>query len=368
MKKIIFGVLFILLCLFFDGKFFMLQACAQDAPVGVDVRVSSFYNALQPYGEWILDDTYGWVWSPYNIPIHWRPYTDGHWVDTDQGWTWVSDQPWGGVCFHYGRWFYEKNHGWLWYPDTVWAPAWVVWRSNDDMIGWAPLPPRAVWRRESGLEFSGADAERISWHAYNFCYARDFTAADLSNHFIEHARNVTIMKEAGVVADSIRTAGDRVVIHAPFHEMVVKAIGHSKSRLTISDVKSLERSRAAPAKSAPVELTRLHQSESAALQAMHKKRQRTLEEEHAKEIKNPPKGRTKEQLLEQHKNENNAMQEQMARERQLLQSQHAQETRLSTLSKAQYQRHIVVPAPQAHDNGKGKNGQGDKRGVAVTPK
>ena len=318
MKKIIIGTLFILLCLILGGKIFMPQACAQEALVGADARITNFYSALQPYGEWILDDTYGWVWSPYNIPVNWRPYSDGHWVDTDGGWAWVSDQPWGWACFHYGRWFYQKNHGWLWYPDTVWAPAWVVWRSGGDMIGWAPLPPKAIWRRDGGLEFSDADAQRVSWHAYNFCYTRDFTAGDLPNHFIEHARNVTIIRDAGVISNTIRMVNDKLVNQVPFQDVIVRALGRPVPRFKIADIESLrEHGAAAPAKAEPVELTRLHQSEVVALQTMHNDRRRVLEEEHAREIKNPPPGVPKERLVEQHKAESNALQEQMERERQL---------------------------------------------------
>jgi hypothetical protein len=31
--------------------------------------------------------------------------------------------------------------GWIWVPGDEWGPAWVDWRSGDDYVGWAPLPP-----------------------------------------------------------------------------------------------------------------------------------------------------------------------------------------------------------------------------------
>src|SRR6185503_6584204 len=57
--------------------------------------VSYFYRALAPHGEWIQHPSFGWVWSPYDIPLSWRPYSRGHWANTDYGWTWVSDEPFG---------------------------------------------------------------------------------------------------------------------------------------------------------------------------------------------------------------------------------------------------------------------------------
>jgi hypothetical protein len=191
------------------------------------------------------------------------------------------------------------------------------------------------------------DAQRVSWHAYNFCYAHDFTADDLANHFIQHARNVTIIKEAGIVPNSIRMINNRVVNNVPFQDVIVRALGHPVLRLKATDVEALEhRNVNAAVKSEPAELVQLHQSEMSALQNMHISRQRALEDEHVREINNPPPGKTKEQLLQQHKTENDAMLEQMERERQLLQSQHAREMRVATTSKVSSQRHISVPGFQ----------------------
>lgn len=58
-----------------------------------------FYDSLRPYGEWVWVQPNGWCWYPYNMPIDWRPYTNGYWAYTDYGWTWCSDEPWGGPVF-----------------------------------------------------------------------------------------------------------------------------------------------------------------------------------------------------------------------------------------------------------------------------
>ncbi|MES2734515.1 MAG: DUF6600 domain-containing protein [Bacteroidota bacterium] len=101
----------------------------------------TFYDDLAPYGQWINDPNYGSVWVP-NVASNFQPYaTDGHWVLTEYGNTWVSDYPWGWAVFHYGRWFYQDYYGWAWVPGDEWGPAWVSWRSGGEYYGWAPLAP-----------------------------------------------------------------------------------------------------------------------------------------------------------------------------------------------------------------------------------
>src|SRR5215831_8354043 len=110
--------------------------------------VTYFYNDLSPYGTWVDLEGVGWCWQPRVVVVNhtWRPYCDaGHWVYTDAGWFWQSDYSWGWAPFHYGRWQLHPRCGWVWFPDRVWAPSWVVWRSEGDHCGWAPVPPHAVF-------------------------------------------------------------------------------------------------------------------------------------------------------------------------------------------------------------------------------
>jgi Family of unknown function (DUF6600) len=69
----------------------------QSSPGPTEGDVSYFYDQLLPYGEWFQLQNYGWVWTPHDVPLGWRPYTDGTWIYTDYGWTWVSDWEWGWV-------------------------------------------------------------------------------------------------------------------------------------------------------------------------------------------------------------------------------------------------------------------------------
>jgi len=105
------------------------------------VDLGFFYDDLAPYGNWIERPSYGWVWTPRQVSTSWRPYRDGHWVWTDEGWTWISDEPYGWATYHYGRWYDDPEIGWAWVPDDEWAPSWVSFQEGADYVGWAPLPP-----------------------------------------------------------------------------------------------------------------------------------------------------------------------------------------------------------------------------------
>jgi hypothetical protein len=89
--------------------------------------LTDFRGALDPYGSWGQDPTYGTVWVPSQSVVgdDFTPYvTAGHWV-YDDDYTWVSDYDWGWVPFHYGRWVYGPSFGWGWVPGRRYAPAWV---------------------------------------------------------------------------------------------------------------------------------------------------------------------------------------------------------------------------------------------------
>jgi hypothetical protein len=127
--------------------FAIVAAYSADAnryrPGFVTISFQTFYDELSPYGDWIYTSEYGYVWQPYfDRPEDFRPYSsNGDWVYTEYGWTWVSDYRWGWAPFHYGRWYFDDYFGWLWIPGNEWAPAWVTWGSYNNYWGWAPLGP-----------------------------------------------------------------------------------------------------------------------------------------------------------------------------------------------------------------------------------
>jgi hypothetical protein len=112
-----------------------------------DLTRGEFETRLSPYGRWVRTPEYGMVWVPGGVAADWRPYHYGHWVYTDWGWTWVSDEPFGYWTFHYGRWWWGAGVGWYWIPGRRWGPAWVSWRWSGGYVAWAPMVPhgRVLW-------------------------------------------------------------------------------------------------------------------------------------------------------------------------------------------------------------------------------
>ena len=111
----------------------------------VSIRATADFHApLAAHGAWIEVGSYGRCWRPASVAVEWRPYCYGHWVWTDCGWYWASDEPWAWACYHYGSWAYESGYGWVWVPGIEWAPAWVSWRFGGGYCGWAPLGPHRL--------------------------------------------------------------------------------------------------------------------------------------------------------------------------------------------------------------------------------
>ena len=178
--------LLILVCL-------LAFAAPRAAVARADVSFDFFYDSLSPYGEWIEVGDYGSCWRPSGVDADWSPYSDGYWSYTDGGWTWVSYEDFGGIVYHYGRWVQVEDEGWCWVPDDEWAPAWVSWRSSDDYVGWAPLPPEARWRRDTGISVWVDTTYDIGPSRYNFCRVHDFGEPYLRPHIISRFENPTII-------------------------------------------------------------------------------------------------------------------------------------------------------------------------------
>jgi len=141
-----------------------------------EVSFQFFYDNLSPHGEWVDVGDYGTCWRPNDVDEEWSPYTDGYWSYTDAGWTWVSYEDFGDITYHYGRWVSAEDVGWCWVPDYEWGPAWVSWRSDDDYVGWAPLPPEAHFQASVGFGVWSDDYYDIGPSYYNFCPVVEFGA------------------------------------------------------------------------------------------------------------------------------------------------------------------------------------------------
>ena len=149
-----------------------------------------FYDRLSPYGDWLELNPYGYVWVPRHMGYRWRPYTDGRWVWKEVGWTWVANEEWGDIPFHYGRWGWDEEIGWFWVPGSVWGPSWVSWRSNDQYMGWAPLPPG--FQFSIGMNFN-SQALDIPFNFWVFIQGSHFQDNDINSYVLPFERNQTIV-------------------------------------------------------------------------------------------------------------------------------------------------------------------------------
>jgi hypothetical protein len=153
-----------------------------------------FYDRLAPEGHWFNDDDYGYVWQP-NVAASassWRPYSDGHWVWTDRGWFWDSNEDFGWATYHYGRWVEVGGTGWVWVPGQHWAPAWVSWRhtDDDDYVGWAPLPPESSFSVNVGVHPWCDSYYDIGPLAFAFIRIGDFTRPSYRGFWLPPQQNL----------------------------------------------------------------------------------------------------------------------------------------------------------------------------------
>jgi hypothetical protein len=148
--------IFISGCAALDAFVYENQGAAYQPPVEYNI------DELNQYGQWVDVPEYGRVWDP-SVVSDWEPFHNGHWVYSDNNWTWISYEPFGWIVYHYGYWLDDSIYGWVWIPaNTGWSPATVQWRRFDDYVSWAPLPPRGVVYSEPWEE-----KKTRHWHTVN---------------------------------------------------------------------------------------------------------------------------------------------------------------------------------------------------------
>jgi len=160
--------------------------------------LTDFHAALDPYGAWVDDATYGTMWQPSNEAVgnDFAPYeTAGHWSYGDD-YVWVSDYSWGWAPFHYGRWVYATN-GWGWIPGRQYAGAWTSWRTvaSAGYVGWAPLPPTWYWRGGYAVGLGVVPPA-----PYGFCRTGDLFAGSLGGRMATGPQVATLGQASRSVA------------------------------------------------------------------------------------------------------------------------------------------------------------------------
>ncbi|MCI0442544.1 hypothetical protein L0152_04915, partial [bacterium] len=135
----------------------------------------NFYDVMSDYGYWVSVQPFGRVWRPY-AESGWRPYVNGHWINTRYGLTWSGYEPWAWAGYHYGNWIYTRDFGWAWIPGYDWHPGRVAWSQGSGTIGWSPLPPNGYDYSRGYLSYRG----RYNQYTYN---DPDFYDYDNSNQY-----------------------------------------------------------------------------------------------------------------------------------------------------------------------------------------
>jgi Family of unknown function (DUF6600) len=195
---------------------------------------STFYRKLEPYGDWMETRDYGYVFQPRQAAQSrdWRPYTNGHWIYTDAGWTWISDEQFGWATYHYGRWIRLRNVGWVWVPGEHWAPAWVSWRKGNDYIGWAPLPPEAQFDRQTGIRNWADNYYDIGPEQYAFVPASEFGRKVSPREIVPLERNVTIINQTTNVTN-ITYNNSVIVDRGPSYDDLLSRSHHPIERFRL---------------------------------------------------------------------------------------------------------------------------------------
>ena len=194
------------------------------------VSYADFYNGLAPYGQWIQEPQYGYMWAPA-VEGDFRPYyTNGKWVMTEMGNLWASEYPWGWAAFHYGRWTYDSYYGWLWIPGGSWAPAWVSWRAGDGVFGWAPLGPGAAAGHSDAKHKCPADwwvflPQRYIYHDQ---YYRYWNGPASNSRHLKHTQMMT----------STFDGGEAAYYTGPALAQVKQAVGNPVQVYRVRDSKS----------------------------------------------------------------------------------------------------------------------------------
>ncbi|WP_073094653.1 DUF6600 domain-containing protein [Cyclobacterium lianum] len=188
-------------------SFFLLYSAstnsAKAAPFAVSFQV--FYDELSPYGDWVEDPHYGFIWIPF-AEQGFQPYrTNGHWVMSTYGNTWVSNYDWGWAPFHYGRWFFSDMYGWAWIPGYEWGPAWVNWRTGRGYYGWFPLGPR--------VQFYASVRFPVYAH-WVFVPRRRLLSRNVYRYYLP-GRNVNVIYNQTTIINNTRVYNNQTYITGP---------------------------------------------------------------------------------------------------------------------------------------------------------
>jgi hypothetical protein len=208
----------------------LLAAPPRGAEASGSVSISFFYDELRPHGDWVTVKSYGHCWRPHGIDRSWQPYLNGEWLYTENGWTWVSNDPWGGDPYHYGTWAWSSAYGWVWIPGTIWAPAWVTWYVSDNDIGWAPVPPSF----NVGISGYLGPPVTVSRSSYIFVPATQFVGVNVGTVRLPATQNAVLLARARPVT-RFAASGGVLTSGGPTVAQVERATQRKIARVSVGD-------------------------------------------------------------------------------------------------------------------------------------
>lgn len=202
----------------------------QKATAQISISFQNFYDDLSPYGTWIYTQEYGYVWMP-DVDESFMPYsTNGYWIYTDAGWTWVSNYAWGWAPFHYGRWYYDDEYGNMWVPGNEWGPGWVSWRQSNDYYGWAPLGPGI------SIEFAFGNSYSIPFNRWTFVRNSGFGRTNMNRYYMNRTNNVNIYNNTTVINNLQTNRGNNVRYNGgPERTQVQQKTGRTFREIRVRD-------------------------------------------------------------------------------------------------------------------------------------
>jgi hypothetical protein len=101
---------------------------------------TSGLSSLYDYGAF-YPCQFGNCWRPYGVGLGWSPFDSGYFYsDPWLGTSFIGNQPWGWLPYHYGGWLFDPTYGWLWSPNSF---------GGSGLYGGYPgyLPVNGTWLR-----------------------------------------------------------------------------------------------------------------------------------------------------------------------------------------------------------------------------
>jgi len=190
----------------------LLPASLPFAPVSAHAGILASHEAtLASYGTFFEHQKYGKVWMPSAnvVPQGWHPYPPCHWVNTKYGWYFQDNTPWGAIVHHHGRWAHEPKVGWMWIPGEEFSPGWVIWKTSEQWVGWAPTPP------DQDMKTLDADAFNTD-KMWTFMDAQKFGKSCAGDAVVAASQVPVILAQTRYITEFVYVDGILVFVFPPW--------------------------------------------------------------------------------------------------------------------------------------------------------